>query len=185
MGLARTWSVALLGVDGRIVEIEADVGGGLPRFQLVGLPDAALHEAKDRIRAAITNSGRTWPNERIVLALSPASLRKTGSGFDLVLARTFLPRTASRREPGPPVQTSAHSRPRAGCGRLDGVRRRSGRVLPPARAGAGLHVCHRVRQAPPHHTVVMPGNLERADIPGVGHLRPALGQPLPPAPSLI
>jgi magnesium chelatase family protein len=83
MGLARTWSVALLGVDGRIVEIEADVGGGLPRFQLVGLPDAALHEAKDRIRAAITNSGRNWPNERIVLALSPASLRKTGSGFDL------------------------------------------------------------------------------------------------------
>ena len=86
MGLARTWSVALLGVDGRIVEIEADVGGGLPRFQLVGLPDAALHEAKDRIRAAITNSGRTWPNERIVLALSPASLRKTGSGFDLAIA---------------------------------------------------------------------------------------------------
>jgi magnesium chelatase family protein len=90
MGLARTWSVALLGVDGRVVEIEADVGGGLPRFQLVGLPDAALHEAKDRIRAAITNSGRTWPNERIVLALSPASLRKTGSGFDLALAVAIL-----------------------------------------------------------------------------------------------
>jgi magnesium chelatase family protein len=90
MGLARTWSVALLGVDGRIVEIEADVGGGLPRFQLVGLPDAALHEAKDRIRAAITNSGRNWPNERIVLALSPASLRKTGSGFDVALAVAIL-----------------------------------------------------------------------------------------------
>ena len=90
MGLARTWSVALLGVEGHAVEIEADVGGGLPRFQLVGLPDAALHEAKDRIRAAITNSGRTWPNERIVLALSPASLRKTGSGFDLALAVALL-----------------------------------------------------------------------------------------------
>ena len=90
MGLARTWSVALLGVDGRVVEIEADVGGGLPRFQLVGLPDAALNEAKDRIRAAIANSGRTWPNERIVLALSPASLRKTGSGFDLALAVAIL-----------------------------------------------------------------------------------------------
>ena len=86
MGLARTWSVALLGVEGQVVEIEADVGGGLPRFQLVGLPDAALHEAKDRVRAAIANSGRTWPNERIVLALSPASLRKAGSGFDLALA---------------------------------------------------------------------------------------------------
>jgi magnesium chelatase family protein len=90
MGLARTWAVALLGVEGHVVEIEADVGGGLPRFQLVGLPDAALHEAKDRIRAAITNSGRTWPNERIVLALSPASLRKTGSGFDLALAVALL-----------------------------------------------------------------------------------------------
>ena len=73
-----------------MVEIEADVGGGLPRFQLVGLPDAALHEAKDRVRAAITNSGRTWPNERIVLALSPASLRKAGSGFDLALAVAIL-----------------------------------------------------------------------------------------------
>ena len=90
MGLARTWSVALLGVEGHVVEIEADVGGGLPRFQLVGLPDAALHEAKDRVRAAITNSGRNWPNERIVLALSPASLRKAGSGFDLALAVGIL-----------------------------------------------------------------------------------------------
>jgi magnesium chelatase family protein len=90
MGMARTWAVALLGVEGHVVEVEADVGGGLPRFLLVGLPDAALHEAKDRVRAAIVNSGRTWPNERIVLALSPASLRKTGSGFDLALAVGIL-----------------------------------------------------------------------------------------------
>lgn len=90
MGLARTWSVALLGMDGHVVEVEADLGGGLPRFQLVGLPDAALHEAKDRVRAAIVNSGRSWPNERIVLGLSPASLRKTGSGFDLALALAVL-----------------------------------------------------------------------------------------------
>jgi magnesium chelatase family protein len=86
MGLARTWSVALQGVEGHPVEIEADVGGGLPGIHLVGLPDAALHESKDRVRAAVVNSGRVWPNERIVLALSPATLRKAGSAFDLALA---------------------------------------------------------------------------------------------------
>jgi magnesium chelatase family protein len=90
MGLARGWSVALRGVDGHVVEIEADVGGGLPGVFLVGLPDAALHEAKDRIRAAIVHSGLPWPKERVVLALSPASLRKTGSGFDVALACTVL-----------------------------------------------------------------------------------------------
>ncbi|MBN9101890.1 MULTISPECIES: YifB family Mg chelatase-like AAA ATPase [unclassified Pseudonocardia] len=86
MGLARTWSVALLGVEGHLVEIEADVGRGLPGMHLVGLPDAVLNESKDRIRAAVINSGREWPKEKIVLALSPATLRKAGSGFDLALA---------------------------------------------------------------------------------------------------
>ena len=90
MGLARTWAVALQGVEGRMVEIESDVGGGLPGIHLVGLPDAALHEAKDRVRAAVVNSGWRWPNERIVLALSPATLRKAGSGFDLALACAVL-----------------------------------------------------------------------------------------------
>lgn len=86
MGLARTWSVALLGVEGHLVEIEADVGRGLPGMHLVGLPDAVLNESKDRIRAAVINSGREWPKEKIVLALSPATLRKAGSAFDLALA---------------------------------------------------------------------------------------------------
>lgn len=90
MGLARAWSVALQGVDGHVVEVEADVGRGLPGFSLVGLPDAALHESKDRVRAAIVNSGGSWPNERIVLALSPATLPKAGSAFDLALACAIL-----------------------------------------------------------------------------------------------
>lgn len=90
MGLASAWSVALHGVDGHLVEIEADVGGGLPGVHLVGLPDAALQESKDRVRAAVVNSGRTWPNERIVLALSPATLRKAGSAFDVSLACAVL-----------------------------------------------------------------------------------------------
>jgi magnesium chelatase family protein len=90
MALARAWSVALYGVDGRLVEIEADIGIGLPAVHLVGLPDAALHESKDRVRSAVCNSGRTWPNRRITLGLSPATLRKAGSGFDLALACAVL-----------------------------------------------------------------------------------------------
>ncbi|MBA4159736.1 MAG: ATP-binding protein, partial [Gemmatimonadetes bacterium] len=61
MSLASAWSVALLGVDGVLVEIEADIGAGLPGLQLVGLPDAVLSEARDRIRAAVLNSGESWP----------------------------------------------------------------------------------------------------------------------------
>jgi magnesium chelatase family protein len=90
MPLARAWSVALVGVEGRLVEVEADVGGGLPGLHLVGLPDAALNESKDRVRAAVVNSGREWPKHRIVLSLSPASLRKQGSGFDTALACAIL-----------------------------------------------------------------------------------------------
>ncbi len=94
-GLARAWSVALHGVDGVPVEIEAAVGGGLPGIHLVGLPDAALQESKDRVRSAVVQAGRTWPNERIILALSPATLRKAGSGFDLALACAVLAATGT------------------------------------------------------------------------------------------
>ena len=89
-GVARVWSVALHGIDGVPVEIEAVVGGGMPGIHLVGLPDAALQESKDRVRSAVVQAGKTWPNERILLALSPATLRKTGSGFDLALACAVL-----------------------------------------------------------------------------------------------
>jgi magnesium chelatase family protein len=90
MGLAQAWSVALLGVDGVPVEIEAHVGIGLPGLALVGLPDAALHEARERVRAAVLNSGEIWPNRRTTMALSPATLRKVGSGYDLALAAAVL-----------------------------------------------------------------------------------------------
>ncbi|MEU5695534.1 YifB family Mg chelatase-like AAA ATPase [Actinosynnema sp. NPDC020468] len=90
MGLARAWSVALFGVDGVPVEIEADVGVGSVRTQLLGLPDAALHESKDRVRAAVRNSGQSWPTQRVTLGLSPATLPKGGSGYDLALACVVL-----------------------------------------------------------------------------------------------
>lgn len=90
MPLARAWSVALFGVDGVAVEIEADIGGGRPRTQIVGLPDASLNEAKERVRAAIRNSHEEWPGELVTLALSPAALPKGGSGYDLALACAVL-----------------------------------------------------------------------------------------------
>ena len=83
--MARTHSIALVGVEGHPVEIESDIENGLPGLLLVGLPDTALREARDRIRAAIINSGEQWPQRRITVGLSPASLPKRGSGFDLLM----------------------------------------------------------------------------------------------------
>ena len=71
MILRCAWSVALVGVEGRMVEVEADIGGGLPRTVLVGLPDTALYEARDRCKAAVANSGHTWPSSLLTINLSP------------------------------------------------------------------------------------------------------------------
>jgi magnesium chelatase family protein len=90
VGVARAWSVAVHGVEGRLVEVEAHLSQGLPGFSLVGLPDTALFEARDRVRAAILNSGEPWPNRRLTVSLSPADLHKRGSAFDLVLAAVIL-----------------------------------------------------------------------------------------------
>lgn len=90
MPLARTHSIALVGVQGHPVEIEADIENGLVGLMLVGLPDTALREARDRIRAAILNSNEKWPNRRITVGLSPASLPKRGSSFDLGIAIAIL-----------------------------------------------------------------------------------------------
>ena len=103
MPLARTYSVALIGVTGHVVEIEADIANGLPAVIVVGLPDTALREARDRIRAAITNSREEWPQRKITVGLSPASLPKRGSWFDLAIAIGILaaagkvPRAAAAR----------------------------------------------------------------------------------------
>jgi magnesium chelatase family protein len=81
MSLASAWAVALHGVDGVLVEIEAHIGPGLPGLQMVGLPDTALSEARDRVRAAVLNSGQRWPPRRMTLALSPATLPKGGAAM--------------------------------------------------------------------------------------------------------
>jgi len=90
VSLARTYSVALIGVTGQVVEVEADIANGLVGMILVGLPDTALREARDRIRAAIVNSGEKWPQRKITVGLSPASLPKRGSWFDLAIAVGLL-----------------------------------------------------------------------------------------------
>ncbi|WP_433869754.1 YifB family Mg chelatase-like AAA ATPase [Saccharopolyspora sp. CA-218241] len=91
MALRKTWAVALFGLDGVLVEIESDVrAGGLPALNLLGLPDTALQEAKNRIKAAVQNCGEQWPERCVTLALSPASVPKTGTSYDLALACAVL-----------------------------------------------------------------------------------------------
>src|SRR4029077_19913201 len=90
MAPGRAFSVAVRGLEGEIVEIEADITSGLPGVHLVGLPDAALQESRDRVRAAITNCGHSWPMARLTLALSPATLPKMGSVYDPALASAVL-----------------------------------------------------------------------------------------------
>jgi magnesium chelatase family protein len=90
MALGRAYSVAVRGLDAVLVEIEAHITSGLPGVHLVGLPDAALQESRDRVRAAITNCGNDWPQARLTLALSPATLPKVGSVYDLALALSVL-----------------------------------------------------------------------------------------------
>ncbi len=107
MGLARTYAVALMGVAGHLVEVEAYIGGGLPATILVGLPDTAVREARDRVRAALVNSKLGWPGRKITVGLSPASLPKHGSGFDLAIAIAILAAWGETRgdggdSPGPP-----------------------------------------------------------------------------------
>lgn len=90
MALGRACSVAVSGVDGQMVEIEADIGQGLPSVHLVGLPDTSLQESRDRVRAAVANSGEKWPDGRVILALSPATLPKVGSVYDVALAAAVM-----------------------------------------------------------------------------------------------
>lgn len=86
MRTARTWAVALSGVDGHLVEIEADVSNQTPGFKIVGLPDKALGEAAQRVHNAVTNAELELTRRRLTVNLSPASLPKHGSGFDLGIA---------------------------------------------------------------------------------------------------
>ncbi|MEV7808565.1 YifB family Mg chelatase-like AAA ATPase [Microbispora sp. NPDC088329] len=90
MPVARTHCVALVGVTGRLVEVEADVGPGIAGTHFIGLLDTAISEARDRVRSALINSRFAWPDARVTVSLSPATLPKRGSIFDLAIAIAVL-----------------------------------------------------------------------------------------------
>jgi magnesium chelatase family protein len=95
--LAHVLSAALLGVEAVLVRVEVDVAAGLPQYATVGLPDSAVRESRERVRAAIRNAGFAFPNDRITVNLAPADVRKEGASFDLPIALGILAATGSVR----------------------------------------------------------------------------------------
>jgi magnesium chelatase family protein len=153
MGLARTHAVALLGLTGSLVEVEADISAQLPGMVLIGLPDAALSEATQRVRMAAKNSGCPLTRNRLTINLSPAALPKHGSGFDLAIALACL--AADDVVPAASVGRVVHIGELA----LDGRLRPIPGMLPAVVAASRLG----------HGTVMVPaGNADEASlVPGV------------------
>lgn len=153
MALGRTFAIALIGMTGAVVEVEADIAAGLPAFVIIGLPDAALTEARDRVRAAAVNSGCPIAPRKLTINLSPAALPKHGSGFDLAIAVASL--AAAGEVSAESVRTVVH----IGELGLDGRLRPMAGVLPAVLAAsrAGLT------------TVMVPtGNADEASlVPGI------------------
>ncbi|MFO7601455.1 MAG: magnesium chelatase domain-containing protein, partial [Candidatus Desulfacyla sp.] len=88
--LAKVLSSAVIGIDAYLVEVEVDISQGLPSFSTVGLPEGAVRESKERVKAAVKNSGYHFPSDRITVNLAPADIRKEGSAFDLPMALGIL-----------------------------------------------------------------------------------------------
>ena len=135
MTLARAWSVGLAGLQGAMVEVEVDIAQGMPGVSLVGLPDAVVRQSVDRVRAAVANAGASFPNRKITIGLSPASMPKQGSGFDLALAAGVL--AAAEEVPLASLRDLVLLGELGLDGRLRGVRGVLPAVLAAARAGQG------------------------------------------------
>lgn len=90
MGLGRSSTVALAGVHGTVIAVEADIAAGLPGMTVVGMGDVAVAQARDRVRSAVVNSALPWPKTRVTVSLAPAGLHKRGAGFDLAIAAALL-----------------------------------------------------------------------------------------------
>jgi magnesium chelatase family protein len=173
--LGRCLAVGLVGLQGHVVEVEADVTAGLPAFTLVGLPDAALAEARDRVRAAAANAGCPLPARRLTVNLFPAALPKAGTAFDLAVAAALLAASGQVRA------DSVAGRVHLGELSLDGRVRPVRGVLPAAvaavRAGRPRLVVPLANEA---EARLVPG----AEVVGVRHLADVValhrGEP-PPA----
>lgn len=98
--LSKVNSVGLMGIDGFAVSVETDVTGGLPGFEIVGLGDAAVKEARERVRSGIKNSGYIFPSKKVIVNMAPASMRKEGAGYDLSIAVAVM--AATGQVPNPP-----------------------------------------------------------------------------------
>lgn len=149
MPVVSTRAVALNGVDGALVQIEADLSPGLPGFSIIGLPDAALGEAKDRVRSAALNSGVELPSRRVTVNLSPAAVPKHGSGFDLGIAIAAL--ASGGAVPGEAVGDTVHLGELGLDGRLRPVHGVLPAVLAAKRSGA-------------RRVIVPTGNAEEASL---------------------
>ena len=90
MTLAKVQSVSLQGLVGSLIDVEVDIADGIPMYSLLGLPDASLQESRDRVRAALVNSGQKWPNKKVTVSLSPAWMPKSGPSFDCAIALAIL-----------------------------------------------------------------------------------------------
>ncbi|MBA3744429.1 YifB family Mg chelatase-like AAA ATPase [Sporichthya sp.] len=178
-GLARGWSVALVGVTGQLVSVEADVGSGLPGFALLGLPDAALNESRDRVRAAVVNTGEEWPKHKVTVSMSPADLHKRGSRFDLALAVVVLAADGKL-----PVE-ELEDRVLLGELGLDGGLRQLRGVLPAVTAAARAGIRRVVVPEPNAAEAALVDGVEVVGVRSLGQLLAMFrGDPVPEAPAV-
>ena len=173
--LARATTFTLLGIDGVRVTVEADIHSGLPSFTIVGLGDAAVQESRERVRAALVNSGFEFPLRRITVNLAPADLRKAGPAFDLALAAAILAalRAGAVRAPGHPCVLR-----RAGARRVGAARARRDRMAAAA-AAAGLEGIVVPRESAAEASLI--GGLAVVPVASVGELAAFLAGEGPPA----
>lgn len=184
MSASAAWSVCLVGMEGTMVEVEAAIGGGLPKTVLVGLPDTALYEARDRCHAAVGCSGLDWPSQLVTINLTPATLPKAGSHYDLAIVAAVLAAAGSV-----PAETANRVVMMGELG-LDGRVRPVRGILPGLLAAqeAGFDVAvvpaSQVREAQLVEGMTIWGVHHLPDLVDVLHGRPVITQ-LPPRPEPV
>jgi magnesium chelatase family protein len=124
--LSKVQSCAVIGLEGALIEVELDISNGLQAFQIVGLPDAAMNESKERVRSAIKNSGCLFPFKRVIVNLAPADVRKEGPAYDLPIAVGILLASQEIRMPAIEVGQKLF----LGELSLDGALRHTNGILP-------------------------------------------------------
>ena len=147
--LARTF--ALIGVDAQPVHVEVHIGTGLPSFAIVGLPDTAVRESRERVRSALINSDFKFPQERITVNLAPADVQKAGPGFDLAIAAGILAAT------GQLAKSALERFTFAGELALDGaIRQVPGALAMAEGTRAGARACNRITSPTPSSVTITP-----------------------------